>query len=514
MNTRQSLLTFALCAGLSGLASANSEVLAFNNQIEIGGLNPSMPHQVEIQLPNGKLKHFPIHATEILSLSAEDLGLNKLMDGQYKYQIKPSLAQKSARNGNEGSQPAKTKLQSGVFTIKNGQSVNDQDEESQTRDQQILDDLIVDGSVCVGLDCVNGESFGFDTIRLKENNLRIKFQDTSATASFPSNDWQITINDSSNGGANKFSIDDIDGGRTPFTIEASAPSHSLYVDDGGRIGFGTSTPVVENHISSGDTPTVRLEQNGTSGWSPQTWDMAGNESNFFIRDVTNGSKLPFRIQPGADSNSIYIKDNNMIGFGTSAPSHGLHLLRPDNVTLKLENSTTSESWKLANKGATFQIGKSGSLTGRHEFFDSGQIQVGDPSDRIFDLQSTGNLTIKGTLTQNSDVNSKENIQLVNPTDILRKVTDLPISVWNYKFDSSDVRHLGPMAQDFYKLFGLGSREDKIATLDTSGVALASIKALASEANDKQKQIDQLKTENKNLKERLNAIEKALNKLEQ
>ncbi|NNC99234.1 MAG: hypothetical protein HKN85_03540, partial [Gammaproteobacteria bacterium] len=112
-------------------------------------------------------------------------------------------------------------------------------------DQQILDDLIVDGSICAGQDCVNGESFGFDTLRLKENNLRIRFVDTSSTASFPTNDWQLTANDSSNGGANKFSIDDIDGGRTPFTIEAGAPTNSLFVDDGGRIGLGTGTPVVE-----------------------------------------------------------------------------------------------------------------------------------------------------------------------------------------------------------------------------------------------------------------------------
>ena len=98
-------------------------------------------------------------------------------------------------------------------------------------DQVFLDDIIVDGSACIGLDCVNGESFGFDTLRLKENNLRIKAQDTSSTASFPTNDWQITFNDSSNGGANKFAIDDIDGSKTPFTIEANAPSHSLFVDD-------------------------------------------------------------------------------------------------------------------------------------------------------------------------------------------------------------------------------------------------------------------------------------------
>jgi hypothetical protein len=173
-------------------------------------------------------------------------------------------------------------------------------------DQVILDDLIVDGSACIGLDCVNGESFGFDTLRLKENNLRIKFDDTSVAASFPRNDWQLTANDSANGGASKFSIDDISGGRTPFTVEANSPSHSLYVDDGGRIGLGTSTPSVQLHVIDGDTPTLRLQQDGSSGFTPQTWDVAGNETNFFIRDATNGSTLPFRIRPGAQSSAIEI----------------------------------------------------------------------------------------------------------------------------------------------------------------------------------------------------------------
>lgn len=194
-------------------------------------------------------------------------------------------------------------------------------------DQQFVDDLIVVGSICAGLDCANGESFGFDTIRLKENNLRIKFQDTSNSASFPTTDWQLTANDSGNGGANKFSIDDIDSGRTPFTIEATAPSHALYVDDGGRIGLGTSTPVVELHVVNGDSPTLRLEQNGSSGFTPQTWDLASNETNFFVRDVTNSSRLPFRIRPSAPTNSIYIDTDGDLGLGTASPQKTLHLRR-------------------------------------------------------------------------------------------------------------------------------------------------------------------------------------------
>src|ERR1700712_6015651 len=76
-------------------------------------------------------------------------------------------------------------------------------------DTVIPDDLIVQGSACVGLDCVNGESFGFDTIRLKENNTRLKFDDTSVSAGFPANDWQITANDSASGGASYLAFDDV-----------------------------------------------------------------------------------------------------------------------------------------------------------------------------------------------------------------------------------------------------------------------------------------------------------------
>jgi len=187
---------------------------------------------------------------------------------------------------------------------------------SAEKDQVILDDLIVDGSICVGLDCVNGESFGFDTLRLKENNLRIKAQDTSSSASFPTQDWQLTFNDSSNGGQNKFSVDAISPvSSTPFTIEAGSSSHSLYVDDGGRVGFGTNTPVADLHVKSGNTPTLRLEQDGSSGFSAQTWDLAGNEANFFIRDASNGSTLPFRIRPGAPTSSIDILDDGDVYFG-------------------------------------------------------------------------------------------------------------------------------------------------------------------------------------------------------
>ncbi|TMM51300.1 hypothetical protein [Sulfitobacter sabulilitoris] len=276
-------------------------------------------------------------------------------------------------------------------------------------DQQILDDLIVDGSACIGQDCVNGESFGFDTLRLKENNLRIKAQDTSSTGSFPTNDWQLTFNDSSNGGQNKFSIDDIDGGRTPFTIEASAPSNSLYVEDSGQIGLGTSNPVVEAHIVDGDSPTIRLEQDGSSGFTPQTWDIAGNETNFFVRDVTNGSRLPFKIKPSAPTNSLFVNTNGDIGFGTQSPQASVHLASTDGTAqMRLsENSATQQKrvmLKMENKGdPAIEMGNSAFPTILWEMRAGQRFIIDDSlnsstSNFPFDLSANGDLILSGSLT--------------------------------------------------------------------------------------------------------------------
>lgn len=188
------------------------------------------------------------------------------------------------------------------------------------------ENLYVIGSLGMGLNMTNGYSFGFNTLVLKEDNLRIFFDDNSTTSSFPDNDWRIDINDSGNGGAEYFAVSDATAATTPFKIMAGAASNSFYLKNNGNVGFGTSNPATEIHSYNGDTPTLRLDQNGTSGWSPQIWDLAGNESNFFIRDVTNSSKLVFRIQPDAPSNALCIRSTGNVGIGSWSPSEILDVL--------------------------------------------------------------------------------------------------------------------------------------------------------------------------------------------
>ncbi|MCP4157666.1 MAG: tail fiber domain-containing protein [bacterium] len=339
------LLLFALSlVGMQGLNAGTrdelAEVITGSNGIYF---QPKVSEtlQLTVSCPDGYVfKKIFRGGTPHIGL-ADDTG-KYFIDGLYTYELGVIRVNKNQVRDKKRNiyRSSKGITQSGHFTVLGGSIVTADINETGPAasviqgtpdkggeaDQTILDDLIVNGSLCVGQDCVNGESFGFDTIRLKENNLRIRFQDTSSTSSFPSRDWMITVNDSYNGGANKFSIDDIDGNKTPFTIEASAPSHSIYVDDGGLVGFGTSTPVVDLHVLTGNTPTLRLEQDGSSGFTPQAWDVSGNEANFFIRDATNGSTLPFRIQPGAPSSCLSIMSDGKIGMGTWDPSYPVHIL--------------------------------------------------------------------------------------------------------------------------------------------------------------------------------------------
>ncbi len=195
----------------------------------------------------------------------------------------------------------------------------------------IADDLIVQGSACVGIDCVDGENFGFDTIRVKENNVRIQFDDTSTSAGFPNNNWQIRANDSGSGGANFLGFVDqgasgnSETGTLVFAVNSGAAANSLRVASNSNVGLGTATPVLDMHVNTTDTPAIRLEQNNSGGFTAQTWDIGANEANFFVRDVTSGSRLPFRVRPGAPTSSVDIAASGNVGINTASPAGKMHI---------------------------------------------------------------------------------------------------------------------------------------------------------------------------------------------
>ncbi len=88
----------------------------------------------------------------------------------------------------------------------------------------------------------------------------------------------------------------------------------------------------------------------------------------------------------------------------------------------------------------------------------------------------------------SDRNSKTDVAAVDNRQLLEKLAQVPITSWRYKTQDSDIRHIGPMAQDFRAAFGLGEDDTHINTIDTDGVSLAAIQGLYEISQEKDAQI--------------------------
>jgi hypothetical protein len=405
---------------------------------------------------------------------------------------------------------------------------------SVNADQVISDDLVTVGSLCVGLDCNSGETFGFDTIRLKENNLRIRFIDTSSSSAFPTRDWQIKINDSTNGGSNYFAVENMDTEQTPFKVMDGAKNDSLYVSPLGYIGLGTSTPGTHVEIKNGNSPTIRLNQDGSSGFSAQAWDMGGNESNFFVRDVTNNGSLPLRIQSGARAASIYVAKDGDIGFGTTTPDAGLDMVMSI-PAIRMGNSTDingGNSWTITAQPSEFTIMKSDNgsdLTGSSNFsplrikrtapdsslvIDQNLVSIDNNTSISGKLTVAGNIVATGSIFNASDKNLKENFKKVDYQEILNKINKLDITLWNYKKEDKSIRHIGPMAQDFYSIFKVGVNNKTISALDAAAIAISGAKALSTKLEEKELKIKELKKEVerlKNIESRVIALEEFIKK---
>jgi hypothetical protein len=80
-------------------------------------------------------------------------------------------------------------------------------------------------------------------------------------------------------------------------------------------------------------------------------------------------------------------------------------------------------------------------------------------------------------THMSDRNMKENFLSVDPRQVLSGLMQLRIETWNYKHDSANIRHIGPMAQDFAAAFAVGESDRMIHPIDAQGVTIAAMQGL-------------------------------------
>ncbi len=224
--------------------------------------------------------------------------------------------------------------------------------------------------------------------------------------------------------------------------------------------------------------------------------------------MTSGSRLPFRIRPGAPTSSIDISSDGDVGIGTASPAAKLHvktgaaasatlLLLENNEAVRFDMTNTSTTnggaattwfWQVDNDAPhTFRLSKQGgggtvvAITSRNNADGTTMVVAGSVS-------ATSYIT---TSTRDAKTDGKK----VDAQAILEKVANLDIEQWRFKDEAEGIAHVGPYAEDFKAAFGLGHTDKGIELQDASGVALVAIQALYQE-------LQQLKQENAELRQQL------------
>jgi hypothetical protein len=142
----------------------------------------------------------------------------------------------------------------------------------------------------------------------------------------------------------------------------------------------------------------------------------------------------------------------------SLDSGRVHFYSPNGFTVFTTNPGVPNDCNKASPGTDCWV---------HINHDSQQIST----------SSGGYLTAAGEWKNGSDRNSKTDFQTIDSQDVLARVVAMPVTQWRYKSEGAGVTHIGPMAQDFFAAFKLGSDDKAIGTVDESGVALAAIQGL-------------------------------------
>jgi hypothetical protein len=107
----------------------------------------------------------------------------------------------------------------------------------------------------------------------------------------------------------------------------------------------------------------------------------------------------------------------------------------------------------------------------------------------------------------SDRNAKTDTSRLDDQSVLARLAALQVSRWRYRTEPA-VRHVGPMAQDFYEAFGVGEDDRHITSIDEAGVALSAIKALRGDEERLQVLANALGAEDAGFEKRLMAMNDA------
>jgi hypothetical protein len=297
------------------------------------------------------------------------------------------------------------------------------------------------------------------------------------------------------------------------TVLTAVESYGSFYTRGQYYAWNGSAyvPVINGWSLGGNANTTAANFIGNTDDQPLRFRINGNAAGFISNSAGNNTSLGYRaLNNGSGSGNTVIgalgmktnisgTNNTIIGYNADVTAGNLI-----NATAIGFGASIGGNNQMAfgNANVTaWLFGKSSpSAAGR-------ALEVGFSS-------SNGNgafLSTAGVWTNVSDINKKDRFSAVDGEALLEQLQQLDIQQWYYK--ETDEKHIGPYAQQFYHLFGLGNGDDKsISTIDPSGIALRAIQEQQKKLKQQQATIDDLKTKNASLEQAVQQLQEQVERL--
>ena len=180
----------------------------------------------------------------------------------------------------------------------------------------------------------------------------------------------------------------------------------------------------------------------------------------------------------------------------------LELTNPGTKVLRFSLKANNQEWTFDNDPNV------NSAAGAH----AGLFRITKAGTGVveFGVDGYGNGVFYGTSTATNHVNSssrelKTGFTPVDTKAVLEQLVALPITTWHFRSEEPKATHIGPVAEDFQAIFGMGDGRH-LSTVDTSGVAFAAIQGLEQHLQSLNQQLSEKDKQIDELMERLTALE--------
>ena len=229
----------------------------------------------------------------------------------------------------------------------------------------------------------------------------------------------------------------------------------------------------------------------------------GTNSGNNYRNTAVGSKALFANTTGYwnTANGSQTLYSNTTGYNNTGLGNNA-----DVSISSLNNATVIGAEALVGASKTMAFGRKDSVF--HWVFGRSAISHSSYALQVGNTATDGNgayLTKTGNWTNPSSRFLKEDFADLNPIRLVEQIKQLPIQRWKYK--GSNEYHIGPVSQDFYRIFGVGADDKGISTIDPAGIALAAIQVQQKQIEEQQNQIDILVKENEIFRQMLTDMKK-------